>query len=236
MSKPVAWSYSVLSSFETCPRKHYETRVAKTTPDPMGIDAQLGIDAHKALELRAKDGVEIPKVIRSRAGNKEATMSTDGWEEIISKILAVNGELLTETQIALNKNLQPVKWFGKDVWVRGVIDLGKLRGEKGMLFDWKSGKRKPNNEQLELFAGLGFAKWPELEEISTAFLWLKSGESDRNRYTRSDVPEIWNKFLPRVRRLELAFENNKWPEKPSGLCKRWCPCHGCPHNGNYLGR
>lgn len=34
MSKPVAWSYSALTSFETCPHRHYETKIAKTIKEP----------------------------------------------------------------------------------------------------------------------------------------------------------------------------------------------------------
>jgi len=237
MSKPVAWSYSVLSSFETCPRRHHETRVAKTTPDPMGIDALLGIDSHKALELRARDNMPLPQVITSRTpdGLKTGKMSTEGWEAYVRRICAAPGQLITETQVALNKNLQPVKWFGKDVWVRGVIDIGKILGNKGMFWDWKTGKRKEDTDQLKLFAALGFAKWPQLEHIRTGYLWLPAKKLDQESFSRADVPSIWDAFLPRVRRLEHAHAENKWPEKPSGLCKKWCPVHHCQYNGQFRG-
>lgn len=237
MGKPVAWSYSVLNSFETCAWRHYKTRVSKTTPDPMGIEGILGLDAHKALELRAKDDMPLPSRIKSRTadGLKTGQMSTDGWEDYVRRIVAAPGELITETPVALNKNLQPVKWFGKDVWVRGVIDIGKILRARGMFWDWKTGKRKLDIDQLRLFAALGFARWPQLEKIDTGFIWLPTKQLDRETYERADVPDIWNSFLPRVRRLELAFEKDEWPKNPSGLCKKHCPVHDCPHNGRYKG-
>lgn len=237
MSKPFSWSYTALTSFETCAHRHYATRVTKSTPDPMGIDAILGIDAHRALELRAKDNMPLPDAIISRTqdGLKEGRLSTKGWEPIVARIIAAPGRTITETQIALNANLQPVAWFAKDVWVRGVIDIGKILGTLANFIDWKSGKRKEDIDQLRLFAALGFAKWPELEEIYTGYLWLPAKKLDRERFARAQVPEIWNLFLPRVRRLELAIEQNKWPKKPSGLCKNWCPVHSCEYNGHYKG-
>jgi hypothetical protein len=231
-----AWSYSALTSYETCPRRHYETRVAKTTKDPKGGPALIGDRAHKVLEQRALKGTEIPttlKVSDPTAGTM-VSLSTEGWERYISRILAAPGELQAESQYALNKKLQRVEWFAKDVWVRVIIDLAKINGTKGMMFDWKTGKRDPDTDQLKLFAAVGFHVWPALETIDTAFIWLKTGEIDRERFSRSDIPNIWSEFIPRVKRLDVAHAENKWEPKPSGLCKKWCPVVSCVHNGNHV--
>jgi hypothetical protein len=42
-------------------------------------------------------------------------------------------------------------------------------------------------------------------------------------FTREQLPEIWNEFLPRLSRVAAAYEDDKWLPKPSGLCKNWCP-------------
>lgn len=237
MSKPFAWSYSALTSFENCPHRHYRCRVAKSVSDPMGVPAMLGIDGHKALEMRAKNGVEIPKFIESTSecGRETGKMSTDGWQELVDKIVAAPGKTVTETQVALTKNLQPTKWFGKDVWVRGIVDIGKILGKRMKMFDWKTGKRKEDMDQMKLFAGMCFAKWPEIEQVDTAYLWLPAKKADKESFTRDQVPEIWNDFLPRVKRMEIALVEDKWPKKPSGLCKNWCPVHDCEYNGKFKG-
>ena len=36
-------------------------------------------------------------------------------------------------------------------------------------------------------------------------------------------------FIPRIRRMERAYEQDTWPAKPSGLCAGWCPVKTCPH-------
>lgn len=232
----VAWSYSALTSFETCGLKHYLTRVAKQVTEPKGAAMLAGEGGHKVIELRALNGTPIPKKIQvTDVHGKTEILPTQGWQEMVDKITAAPGELLVERQIALTQDLRETEWFAKDVWVRGVIDIGKIRGHLGAFWDWKTGRRKPDSDQLKLFAALGFAVWPALERIKTGFIWLKDGSMDKDEFTRGDAQAIWNEFLPRVKRLEIAHEENKWDAKPSGLCKNWCPCTGCKFNGHYNG-
>ena len=73
--------------------------------------------------------------------------------------------------------------------------------------------------------------WYFADEI---FVWLK--EPPKSRYTvesyhRSDTLHIWGEFLPRIKRMREAYDTDEWPAKPSGLCRAWCPCTGCEHNG-----
>ena len=98
-----------------------------------------------------------------------------------------------------------------------------INGKRGTIWDWKTGKVKPDSSQLKLFAGITFALHPEVEKISTGFLWLAYDRNTIAEFKRSDVPDIWNEFLPRVLRLENAYTKDKWEAKPSGLCRAWCP-------------
>ena len=228
-----AWSYSALTSFETCPRKYHATRIAKTVSDPPGAAALVGTAAHKVLELRAANGTPIPKTIQvTTAQGETEILPTTGWEEKMAKILAMEGEVITERQIALDSRLCETGWFDKDVWVRGVIDLGIIRGTKALALDHKTGKRKPDSDQLMLFAALMMHVWPQIEEVITGFLWLKENKIDKDKFTRADISRIWDHFVPRVRRLEHAHETDTWPAKPSGLCKRYCPVSACEFCGS----
>lgn len=99
-----------------------------------------------------------------------------------------------------------------------------------------TGKPKHDSDQLELFAALLMAVYPECDTVKTGFLWLKTNGIDQARFERGDLPNIWNKFLPRVKALEEAHRTSTWPVRPSGLCRNWCPCKQCPHNGRYGSR
>lgn len=130
--------------------------------------------------------------------------------------------MMAETQIALDQGLQSTTWFAKNVWVRAILDLAVRHDTRSLIADYKSGKRKPNSDQLMLFAGVEFALRPEVETVRTAFIWLKDKTLDSETFTRKDVPMIWGHFLPKVERIQEAFEKDVWPAKPSGLCY-YCP-------------
>lgn len=217
--KPLAWSHSALTSFETCPKKHYHTKIAKDIPDPPGEAAMWGQTVHKHLEERAKNNKPLPEHLQY-------------CEPIVQKILSYDGQRLVEEQIALNRNLTPTTWFGKDVWCRGVIDIGIVNERNAVILDWKTGKRKPDNDQMKLFAAFAFKKYPWVEKVTTAFVWLQEHKTDKEVFVREEhEAEIWQGVMPRVIRMEQAMEKDSWPAKPSGLCKKHCPVRSCEFNG-----
>lgn len=92
-----------------------------------------------------------------------------------------------------------------------------------------TGKRRPDFSQLELFALQVFAHCPEVDEVSSTFIWLKDMAMDKETYTRKQSAAMWQGMLARIRRIEQSLEKENWPAKPSGLCK-FCPCrHLCEY-------
>lgn len=222
MSKK-AWSYSALTSFETCPLRHYLLRVAKVVKEEEGEALRWGNFVHNALEMRLKEDKPLPETLKAHEG-------------ICRHLQAASGELTAEREITLDANFQPTGWFDKNAWLRSKLDVQILNApaRRMLILDWKTGKRKPDADQLELFAGIALTVEPEIDTVDTGFVWLKDGSMDRETFTRDDLPKIWNNFLPRVERLQLAHDNNRWPAKPSGLCRKWCPVgkRNCEHCGS----
>ena len=208
LTKP--WSYSALNAFETCPRRYQLTRVTKESSEKQTEATLWGNRVHKSLEQFAKGEKALPKELKK-------------YERYVTKILSYEGKRIIETRMAINNNFRPTKWMAKDVWCRGIIDIGVVGSDTAYLLDWKTGKRKPDSDQLKLFAVLAFAHYPWLEKVTTGFIWLKDSKFDKEVFTRDQVMEIWEEFLPRLQRLETAFKDDKWQAKPSGLCKNWCP-------------
>lgn len=215
-----AWSYSQLTAYETCPKRFELTRVSKKVVEPQTEATIWGNKVHKALELFAKEGKPLSPDLKK-------------YERYVKKIQSYEGKRVVEERIALDRNFRPTKWMAKDVWVRGIIDIGVVGPERAYLLDWKTGKRRPDSDQLMLFAALAFAIYPWIDKVTTGFIWLKSGEFDKEVFTRDQLPEIWNVFMPRLQRLAHSYEDNKWTPKPSGLCKNWCPVgkHNCEFCG-----
>ena len=213
-SKTPAWSYSALTAFETCPRRYYLTRVSKEVKETQNEAATWGNAVHTALEKRAKGEAPLPDHLAV-------------YEPIIMKIISRDGKRIVEEKMTVTKSFKPTTWFAKDAWCRGIVDIGVVGDKQATVLDWKTGSRKPDSDQLKLFAAMAFSHYPWIERVTTGFVWLKENKIDKDKFTREQIGDLWNAFLPRVNRLEYAYAESKWPAKPSGLCRGWCPCTGC---------
>lgn len=212
MSKPLAHSFSALKTYENCPLKYYHTRVAKTVRDVGGAATIHGEVVHKGLEnfLLGKEELsdDLSHVEDTASAVKDATKQ--GFS------------LHVEQKLTLTENLTPTSWFAGDAWMRSILDVNLMKGDRAIVMDWKTGKRRPDFFQLSLFALQVFEHFPEINHASTAFIWLKEGEVDRGEFYRSDKDKLWEEVMTRVRRIERSVANDQWPAKPSGLC-RFCP-------------
>ena len=216
VTKKFAWSYSALTSFETCPRKHYETRIAKSFIEAESEEMRWGNLVHKKLEERVRDGKPLP-------GNMVQ------YEPLAKKLADAPGIKYVELPITFNADLEATELFAKDAWLRAKVDLAIKRGNTLKMIDYKTGKRKLDGDQLKLFAACGFAAFPSIEVIQTSYYWLPTKQVDNETFTKKDESIIWQEFEPRVSRMEEAFDNGYFPEKPSGLCRGWCPVKSCQH-------
>ena len=204
------WSYSALTSYETCPKRYQLTRVTKQVIEKQTEATVWGNEVHKALELFAKGQKPLPETMEE-------------YGRYVRKIQKIEGKRIVEERVALTKNFRRTTWMAKDVWVRGIIDIGVVGSDTAYLLDWKTGKHRPDNDQLKLFAALAFAVFPWIRYVITGFIWLKPKKFDKQEFTREQLTDIWNEFLPRLSRLAHSYDNDKWLPKPSGLCKNWCP-------------
>lgn len=171
-----------------------------------------GKEVHSALELRVKEDKPLPEGMTQ-------------WEKYARWAckLKETARVETEQQVALDKNLQPVDYWDKTAWVRGVFDLSFVGKKLAGIWDWKTGKVREASDQLKLFAGFAFAIHPDIQEVQTGYVWLNHMKMTGETYRREDVPKIWETFQPTVDRITLAYENDEWPARPSGLCAKWCP-------------
>lgn len=215
MTVKLTHSFSAIKMFENCPLQYYEVRIAKSVVNVGGEATKWGERVHKHLEDRLKEGTELPP----------ESQSSEAICQALEK-LSAGGELLVEQEATLNESLQPTEWWGKAAWLRSKLDVLVIKGPWAAVFDWKTGKRRPDFSQLELFALQTFVHFPKVQTVHSKFLWIKDGKSDSEVYTRDQMPILWEKLLTRIKRIEKAAETNTWPAKPSGLCP-WCPVLTC---------
>ena len=208
-------SFSSIKMYMNCPLRYYHQRVRKAVSDPGSEATHHGERVHKFLEDRLKTNTELPQ-------------EAEHYEPLVSAILkGMKGELLVEQELTLNAELKPTGWFDPDAWLRTKIDVLVLDTKRAAVLDWKTGKRKPDFDQLELYALQIFAHYPEVERVSVGFVWLKDKAMDRDEYVRQDAAALWEKLLTQIKRIEKSLETEVWPARPSGLC-RFCPArHLC---------
>ena len=218
MENNVAWSFSALTQFETCPKQYYHYKVAKDIKDFGNEKSNYGQDVHKALELRLVKGKKLP-------------MDMQHHEPIIQKIEATEGTKLGEQKLALNNQFQPTGWFDSDAWVRAVLDVAVVNNPTAFIGDYKTGKIKNDFTQLTLSAAIFSAYEPEITEYRLAYLWLGHKQISSKSVSRRDLLSVWNDILPRQRRLADAVQATEFPARPNYLCKKYCGIKSCPHNG-----
>ena len=211
MDLDYAWTYSTLELFESCPSKFFHLRVARDFKDKPYEHRQWGQEVDQALEQRVLNGTPLPDGMQQ-------------WEGIMSKIAGLPGEKYPQIKLAVSESFGKAPWAAS--WSRGQLDLLVVNGNTATALDYKTGKRKPS-EQLQLYAGYTFSNYPKVEVVQTAFVWLKDRKLDRANFQREQVSDIWGEFVPRVARLQAAYKHEKWPERPSGLCRGWCPVTSC---------
>jgi hypothetical protein len=208
-----AWTYSRLEAYETCPKKFYHRYVKKDYPDPPNEHNIWGNRVHEALENRVKNDTPLPEGMTQ-------------WEKFMQKALALPGEKLVEEKLALDTSFRPTDWKG--AWTRGKADLLIVNGKEAAALDFKTGKVKVT-EQLTLYAAYTFAHYPEVNIVHTGFVWLKEKRVTTDVVERKALPFIWQSFVGRVAKLETSYETDNWPERPSGLCRGWCPVNTCKY-------
>ena len=207
----LAHSYSSIKMFENCPKRYYHQRITKEVTDTGSDATRHGERIHADLEHRL-------------INQKPLTYDTEQYEVLCQtiEVLATGGELHAERQLCLNENLTPTSWYAKDAWLRSILDVLILKDDEAIVMDWKTGKRRPDFTQLQLFALQVFKHFPEIKSVKSSFVWLRDMEMDTEVFTVDKTNLMWADMLSRIERIQQSLDNDNWPAKPSGLCN-WCP-------------
>jgi CRISPR/Cas system-associated exonuclease Cas4 (RecB family) len=217
-TKPIAWSYSRLTSFETCPKKFWHTSVQKDFKEPESDDMRHGKKVHKALERRIGFNEKLPNELSY-------------LEPIAAKFSKSHGTKLVEQQLAITPDFEPCEWYGPNVWARCIIDLAIVAPPHAVIVDWKTGKQSDDFTQQQVAAAMFFLFNPDVETIDLMYYWIKDRKPSIRSLARSDAKIVWAAAVKRVLRYTMAHQQANFPPKPSGLCKRHCPVMSCPYHG-----
>lgn len=229
MAGVLPWSWSTLNEYRTCPKRFYEVRIAKSVKEPDSDYLIWGNHFHKSMEIAIENNIAL-------------TGDMQRWEPIRKAMVAAPGTKYVELKGGVTADYKSCGFFDKDCFNRGVDDLVIKNGSKLISVDWKTGKETKGSQQLALSAARLFARFPDVTEINTAYYWAPVNKWSRSLYRKEDTPGIWQSVQPDVDNMKWSLENNAWPARPSGLCKRskkpgstyaGCIVTNCPHSENF---
>lgn len=222
MAETIKWSYSSIKLFEQCPRKYFHLRVLKDIQEPESEAMLYGTRFHEAAEHYIKDGVPIPAAFNF-------------VKPVLDNLKSLPGEKLCEYQMGITEDLQPCGFHDENVWFRGIVDLLILNREKGeaRVVDYKTGKsaKYADPDQLELMALCVFKHFPEIKKVRGGLLFVICNALIKDRYDVEAQEVMWSKWQQKHSRIKIAYDNDVWNPKPSGLCRKHCPVLSCSHNG-----
>jgi hypothetical protein len=224
--KPIVYSWSLLEQYDTCPNKCLEQNINKSIPWVETEENRWGNEVHAELERCAR--------LRTLPEGRFAPISY-----IASAFLSSTGELRPEVKLGVKRDLTACDFYDPEVFIRGNnADLIIDYKDWAVVWDYKTGKPKRHSKQLMLTALMVFAKFPRLQKLICSYIWLqkKDLKPEQEVYTRDQIPELWDRFLPLIKEIDFCNEKNIWYKRQNGLCRNWCPVASCEYNGHYGGK
>lgn len=215
------WSFSRIKSFEQCPKQFYHMKIAKDYHEGETEAMRYGTEAHLVAEEFIRDGKPVP--------SKFAYM-----KDPLTALSNRRGNKLTEIKMGLTVDLEPCEFMAKNVWWRGIADLVIMDGAKAWVVDYKTSKsaKYADKGQLELMAMATFKHFPEVVQVNAGLMFVIAKKFVKEKYTDDMLPALWDKWLASYKRMEIAYEEDVWNARPSGLCKRHCAVIECVYNGS----
>ncbi len=206
-----AWSFSRLAKYENCPRSARYAYIDKL-PEPKAEAMERGSRIHKLAEDYVRKGGRLPKELKQ-------------FKDEFSQLRQWEAE--TEAQWAFDQNWAPTDWFGKDTWVRIMVDATHFEYDDDgnadtlVIIDHKTGKKKADGEyedQLELYALGGFATW-DVSKVRVELWFLDSGDIVPDEYYQRFVPAAKKRWAKRAARM---LKDETFAPIAGFKC-RWCP-------------
>lgn len=217
MESVINWSYSRLKDFMGCPRRHYETQIAKNFQQPYTQALRYGNAVHKALEKYAVDGTPLPNNYKRYQG-------------YVDGILEIDGNKYPEYKMGLLPNRKACDYEDNNRWVRGIADMIIVDGDTAHIVDYKTGSANyPDPMQLKLMGLMVFAHFPEVLNIKAALFFIMHNVIVDEAYTRDQTDDLWAHFTPHLARWEAAHATNEWLANPTVLCG-YCAVRTCEFN------
>ena len=212
MNLPIL-SHTFLSNYENCPRKAWHMYIARDLPWEEATKEMIaGREVHELADKSLKNN--LPQLAPDPV-TTEYILNSDGIKEYEHKMA------ITEAGSACN-------WQVDMTWFRGIADVSIVAPPNALILDWKTGKKREDPTELEGFALLLKAHYPNLEYIGGAYVWLNHGGMGA-LHDLSRAPEkAYRRIKNQWEGLKARPLEKEWNATPNALCG-WCRVKTCEH-------
>lgn len=225
----IAWSYSRLTMFESCPQLFLQTHLKKTIKFVENAAMKRGSEVHKQLERN---------VARAMSGMPGVGEDVIHVQPIIDGFVAGHADVRVEEELTLTSELNKTTWFAKDAHIRAKLDLvgianplSKLQDWRVSTLDWKTGQVRDEPSQLKLYNMVVMLVWPLTQTVTSAFVFVDHKVcSPPVTSTRLELHHLIDEFCDRAEAIQIAAEKDHWPAIKNFRCK-WCSVNTCQYVG-----
>ena len=230
------WSWSQYSSFMTCPAKWLAEKYFKIIPYIESEAMRTGNMMHETAEHFVKQ--QIGETHQQSKIHSQYLPMVRKYCDVLVNAHKAGAKVFVEHEMCVTNTFKQCGWWDNDmVWYRGKADAMILKGDKLVVWDYKSGKLKPELEQLKLMCAFGALFYPEAQVFDGKLIFTAHDKvvGFDKTLTRAELRPVITDVIANVRRMEATWEMGEGPARKNGLCKAYCGNFNCPHSGNYRG-
>jgi CRISPR/Cas system-associated exonuclease Cas4 (RecB family) len=203
------WSYSRLSTYETCPKQYWYAYVENMEgfrPEP--VAANRGKVIHK-------EGEDY------LLGKKHIYPAS--YQKVSSHIMGLKSKhAIPEIKMACDDKWVAVDWNAPEAYFRGIIDVHYEadEGKTVHIEDFKTGQIYPEHSgQMEDYVALAASHYPEADKFETRLIYVDQGIVTPAKVTEKVRLKPIRLMLDG--RINIAEEDTIFPTTSGKHCQ-WC--------------
>jgi len=220
------FSFSKINSFEMCPKKFEYNYIEKLRFFVPNMATERGSYVHTLLENDTKSKPTTFKFTLIDDDMQQECISIyekfteTEWGQFFMQADDAEAEVAFGVK-KTDEGLVPCSYYDKEALFRGKIDHFFIFEGVVYVIDWKTGKISsfPAPLQLVMYAVWVFLKYPEINEVFSAFVYVEHPTNDKMikeyNFTRDMLPKLIEKVIEKIINIEKATEFKK---KESVLC------------------
>jgi CRISPR/Cas system-associated exonuclease Cas4 (RecB family) len=195
------WSYSSMSTYETCPLK-YKLNKIDGVESPPGRAAQRGLNVHERLERYLNHEIDDIPDIAARF-----------FEDEIVRLR--EEEARAEVELAFDRRWKLSPW--DSAWVRAKLDA--IVPSKRIVVDFKTGRYyEGHRDQAHLYGLLCLKADLAQSDVLVEFWYLDNDQVMSWEFKRGYLENMERKWELKYGKLEAEED---WQPRPGKHC-RWC--------------